>query len=91
MKPKTSKAMASLLCQIRQSMPLDHSDIHLCRKSCNGCPKKLVQFIRGEVEHWEWALSQGEVPRLGDVGKLATTSQKIYKALLKNGVVRKDS
>ncbi|SMF22800.1 hypothetical protein SAMN02745866_01445 [Alteromonadaceae bacterium Bs31] len=87
MKPKTAEAMSQLLCEIRKALPLDRSDILLCRRVCIGCPKKLIQYLRREVEDWEWALAQGDQPSLGDISSLAKTSRKIYKALEKNGLV----
>ncbi len=59
----------------------------LCSGICTGCSKKLIDFLDMELGEWEQRLKQGEKPGLGDINKLAKTSQKIYRVLQKNRLV----
>ena len=80
--------MQHLIGQIRTALPFDQPTALLCQQHCVGCPKKLMEFIEGEVSGWENALSRGETPALGDIDQLARTSRKIYAVLEKNGLIR---
>ncbi len=85
-KPDTRTAMAGLLGQVRATFPLDASDSRLCRLDCNGCSKKLLEFLELQVEDWEQRLAEGETPTLGDLEKFGRMARKIHKALERNGV-----
>ena len=52
-----------------------------------GCSIKLLEYIAMELESWECRLDDGDIPNFGDLKKLARSSNKIYLALLKNGLV----
>lgn len=79
--------MQQLISQIRASLPFDQPAVLLCQQHCVGCPKKLMEYLEGEVTGWESALAAGDVPTLGDIDQLARTSRKIYAVLQKNGLV----
>lgn len=83
-KPGTRQAMQGLIASIREVMPLDQPGALLCRQTCVGCPKKLLEYLQSEVSGWESALASGEKPTLGDIDRLAQTSRKIYRVLEKN-------
>ncbi len=68
-------------------MPFGLSEAEICSGECIGCAKKLLEFLDQELEEWNTRLDQGEVPRLGDISKLAKTSTKIYHVLAKNNLV----
>lgn len=90
MKPDTSQAMRQLIDQIEQTIPFGLSEEELCVKTCVGCPKKLLDYLHGEIEHREGLLAAGDIPTLGDLNKLGRTSKKIYKALERNRLVPVD-
>lgn len=87
MKPDTTTAMQSLINEVRFSIPFELPMSELCSGICHGCAKKLIDFLDMELGDWEQRLQQGEKPGLGDINKLARTSQKIYRALQKNQLV----
>ncbi|MFB9885850.1 hypothetical protein [Balneatrix alpica] len=87
MKPRTVLAMQQLIAQVRQAVPFATPVSVLCTGVCHGCSKKLLDFLDLELLEWEQRLAQGETPTLGDLQKLAKTSQKVYRVLAKNGLV----
>ncbi|MCG8531789.1 MAG: hypothetical protein MI749_14150 [Desulfovibrionales bacterium] len=87
MKPDTQTAMAQLIEQIREAIPFGLSEAEICHGTCQGCSKKLLDFLDQELDHWSDYLSHGGVPRLGDISRLARISKKVYRALEKNNLV----
>ncbi|MDI3325038.1 hypothetical protein QKW35_11670 [Pontibacterium granulatum] len=87
MKPDTQTAMRNLIAEVRDVMPFEMPVDQMCSGICNGCAKKLLDFLDIQLEEWEWRLDQGEVPALGDLDKLGKTCRKIYRVLEKNGLV----
>jgi hypothetical protein len=69
------------------ALPLDLSPPEVCTDECRGCSIKLLEYIAMELESWECRLDDGDIPNFGDLKKLARSSNKIYLALLKNGLV----
>lgn len=88
MKARTPEAMRLVIHQVRDAIPFDEmTEARLCSGLCQGCPKKLLEYLEQEVEYWEGNLANGDEPSLGDVQKLARTSLKIHKVLVKNQVL----
>lgn len=86
-KPNTSDAMRYLIQEVRTALPLDLSPPEVCTDECRGCSIKLLEYIAMELESWECRLDDGDIPNFGDLKKLARSSNKIYLALQKNGLV----
>jgi len=84
-KPRTQQAMQQLIAQIRQSLPFDSPYSSLCVGPCEGCSKKLLEYLDDELNQWQLRLENGECPKLGDLHRLARQSKKIYRVLQKNG------
>ena len=84
MQPNTAKAMQKLIQNIKQCLPFEAPDVHLCSGLCLGCPKKVMAFLEDEVAAWEQALENGQMPTLGDIQQLAKTAKKIHKLMVKN-------
>jgi hypothetical protein len=80
-------AMEQLIEEVRFTIPFELPVSDLCSGICNGCSKKLIDFLDMEIGDWEQRLQQGEKPGLGDIEKLAKTSRKIYRVLQKNQLV----
>jgi hypothetical protein len=87
MKPDTVTAMQQLIAEIRRRIPLDALAVEVCADSCDGCSLKLLEYLKTEVENWEWRLAQGDAPRFGDLDRLARSARKIHAALSKNGLL----
>ena len=87
MKPSCHNAMQSLLAQIRRTLPFELDPSQLCNGPCQGCPKKLLEFIDMELCEWEQRLAVGEEPTFGDLHKLAKRAKKIHRVLDNNGLI----
>ncbi|TCK02647.1 hypothetical protein [Marinobacterium mangrovicola] len=85
-KPDTRTAMQALIAQARQSLPFTLPEAQLCDGICNGCSKKLLDFVDGELEEWQARIDTGEIPRLGDLEKLGRTLRKVYRVLQRNAL-----
>lgn len=85
-KPATDIAMRALIAEVRGALPFHLSPSELCQHSCTGCPKKLMEFMETELDNHEQQLDAGDIPTLGDINKLARTSRKVHKVMVKNGL-----
>lgn len=79
--------MQLLITQIRQALPFDLDDAQLCRGPCQGCSKKLLEYLDTELCHWEAQLARGENIRLGDIQRLAKTAHRIRRVISQNGII----
>ncbi|TVZ41453.1 hypothetical protein P886_0799 [Alteromonadaceae bacterium 2753L.S.0a.02] len=86
-KPERRVAMQALLAEISRQLPLDAPAASLCQNTCMGCPKKLMQYLEGEVDFWQDELGAGETPSFGDIQKLAKSARKIHRVLQQNGLI----
>ncbi len=86
-KPDPRTAMQNLISEIRNTLPFDMPVAELCSGICRGCSKKLLDYLDMELAEWEDRLAAGDIPSLGDINQLASSSQKIYKVLQRNGLV----
>ena len=79
--------MRNLILEVRSTLPLDVSPDDICADECRGCSIKLIEYIAMELDNWEYRLDDGVIPTFRDLDKLARSGKKIYRALLKNGLV----
>jgi len=86
-KPNTRIAMQNLIDEVRDTLPFDLPMAQVCNGICNGCSKKLLDFLDGELLDWQARLDAGEVPRLGDLTALGRTCRKVYRVLQRNELV----
>lgn len=75
--------MQQLIAQVRTNMPFDSYEANLCTGQCNGCAKKLLDYLDAELEDWEYRLKDGDSPDFGEINRIAKTSHKIYRVLQK--------
>lgn len=86
-KPDTRAAMQALIDEVRLQLPFDLPMEVLCSGICNGCSKKLLDYLDMELCDWQQRLDSGDRPLLGDIQKLAKTCRKIHRVLQRNGLV----
>ena len=79
--------MQRLIKDVRTAFPFGASDAQLCSDSCQGCSKKLLEFLDTELDDWEHKLQQGVRPNFGDIHRMGKTCKKVYAILKKNGLV----
>lgn len=87
MKPNTSTAMRVLIEQIQTTLPFEKSELEICAGKCVGCPKKMLEYIGSELDHYQCQLNIGETPSLGELSDLARIAKKIHRNMLKNNLV----
>jgi hypothetical protein len=86
-KPDSSTAMRMLIAEIRDTLPFDIPETQICTDPCRGCPVKLMDYMRSELEAWEQRLDAGEKPGLGDLSRLENKGRKVYRMLRENQLV----
>lgn len=88
-KPDTQTAMSNLINQVRQTIPFDSPESDLCADSenCQGCSLKLLEYLDMELSDWQLKLEMGYKPNFEELSKLGRTSQKVFTALQRNGLV----
>ncbi len=86
-KPDIATAMRDLIRQVRAALPFDTPESQVCSGACQGCSRKLLDFLESELEDWETRLNQGEKPGLGDLSRLIGISRKVRRVLTRNGLL----
>ena len=79
--------MYELIHEVRSGFPFDATEASLCFDDCNGCSKKLLEFIAMELDDWEVRLNKGINPTFGDLDKLARTCKKVHCVLQRNDLL----
>jgi hypothetical protein len=79
--------MQSLIAEIRQTLPLTLDQALLCRGPCQGCPKKLLEYLDTELSEREFTLQRGQTPTFGELHKLARIGHRIHNVLVNNGII----
>ena len=87
MKPDTTTAMKNMIDDVRSAMPFGADDAQLCTDSCQGCSKKLLEFLETELDDWEHKLHEGIQPNFGDIHRMGKICKKVYVVLKKNGLI----
>ncbi|GGB96421.1 hypothetical protein GCM10011352_23180 [Marinobacterium zhoushanense] len=86
-KPSPRIAMQNLIDKARSTLPFDLPEAQVCDGICNGCSKKLLDYLDGELLDWQMRLDRGEIPKLGELSALGRTSLKIYRVVKRNGLI----
>ncbi|WP_209262279.1 hypothetical protein [Thiorhodococcus minor] len=79
--------MRGLIAEIRARMPFASAEAQICSGDCNGCSRKLLDYLESELDAWELRLGEGETPGLDDLSRLIRISKKVYRVLARNGLV----
>ncbi|MCK7597743.1 hypothetical protein M0G74_10725 [Microbulbifer sp. CAU 1566] len=90
MKPDTSTAMREIISEVRTTLPFTMPAAELCAGPCQGCAKKLLEYLDQEIEEWESRLEADEKPTLGEVSRFAKTCTRIHRAIAANGLIAAD-
>lgn len=87
MKPNTSTAMRMLIEQIHDALPFEKPEHEICAGKCVGCPKKMLEYIGSELDHYQCQLDNEETPTLGEISDLARIAKKVHRNMAKNSLV----
>ena len=79
--------MQQLITEVRESLPFELPEAQMCEGPCDGCSMKLLAFLDGELDEWEYRLDQGDTPTFADLSRIMKTSKKIHKVMVKNGLI----
>ncbi|WP_226667126.1 hypothetical protein [Microbulbifer aggregans] len=91
MKPDTRTAMREIIAEVRTTLPFSMPAAELCAGPCQGCAKKLLEYLDQEIEAWERRLDENDMPTLGEVSKFAKTCTRIHNAIAANGLIQRNS
>jgi hypothetical protein len=89
-KPDVAAAMRDLIQRARATLPFEATEAQVCTGVCQGCSRKLLDFLDSELDDWERRLDAGERPGLGDLSRLIQTSRKVQRVLMRNGLIEDD-
>lgn len=87
MKPNTSTAMKMLIGQIHAALPFEKPEHEICAGKCVGCPKKMLEYIGSELDHYQCQLDNEEIPSLSDISGLARIAKKVHRNMARNNLV----
>jgi len=87
MKPNTSIAMQRLIEQIQSALPFEMPEHEICAGKCVGCPKKMLEYIGSELDHYQCQLNNEIHPTLGEISDLARIAKKVHRNMAKNSLV----
>ncbi len=87
MKPNTSMAMKMLIEQIQIALPFEKSEHEICAGKCVGCPKKMLEYIGSELDHYQCQLDNEEAPSLGEISDLARMAKKVHRNMARNNLI----
>lgn len=87
MKPNTSAAMKMLIEQIKTALPFEKPEHEICAGKCVGCPKKMLEYMGSELDHYQCQLDNKEIPTLGEVSDLARIAKKVHRNMVKNRLI----
>lgn len=82
--------MHDLIGRVRTTLPFDLPEAQVCSGVCQGCSRKLLDFLASELDDWERRLASGERPGLSDLSQLIRTSRKVQRVLIRNGLIDED-
>lgn len=86
-KPDCASAMLSLISEVRRDFPFTAPEANICGTSCVGCPKKLLELVDTELCDWEAQISNGRIPDLAEIARLAKLCKNVRRGLKRNGLV----
>jgi len=86
-KPDVATTMRDLIRQARATLPFEAPEAVVCTGVCQGCSRKLLDFLESEFDDWERRLDAGERPGLSDLSRLIQTSRRVECTLIRNGLI----
>jgi len=87
MKPSTSVAMQVLIEQIQTALPFEKPEYEICAGKCVGCPKKMLEYMGSELDHYQCQLDNAQTPTLGEISDLARIAKKVHRNMARNNLV----
>jgi len=86
-KPDLASAMINLIEEVRGVFPFYEPDSNICGDSCEGCPKKLLELVDGELCYWEDQVKHGTAPTFDELNRVGKLCKNVRRGLKRNGLV----
>lgn len=86
-KPDRKTTILNIIQQVRAQFPFDDVNVQICGDSCIGCPKKLLELVESEINHWEYVVAKGNLPNMSEIDYFAKLCKNIRRSLVRNGVL----
>ncbi|QGU32530.1 hypothetical protein E6P07_05745 [Thermochromatium tepidum ATCC 43061] len=86
-KPEVATAMRDLIRRVRAELPFAAPEAQVCTGVCQGCSRKLLEFLASELDGWEQQLEAGARPGLRELSQLMQTCRKVQRILIRNGLI----
>ena len=86
-KPDRKTAMLNIIELVKHDFPFDAPESKICGTTCVGCPKKLLEMVETEIDHWEANIEEGNLPNLTEVARFGKLCKNVRRSLVRNGVV----
>jgi len=86
-KPNRKTAMLNIIELVKNDFPFDDESVQVCGDTCVGCPKKLLELVETEIQYWEHAIEQEELPNLTEIARFAKLCKNVKRGLVRNGIL----
>ena len=88
-KPDRITAMQNIIDAVKEEFPLYQEDTFVCgpNNTCNGCPKKLMEMVDGELCYWQHEINSGISPTFDDITQFAKMCKNIRRSLVRNKII----
>ncbi len=86
-KPDCKTAMINIITAVEEEFPFDAPDAQICGDTCVGCPKKLLELVETEIQHWSYQIEINEPPNIGEVARFGKLCRNIRRSLVRNGLI----
>ncbi|QSX30746.1 hypothetical protein [Shewanella cyperi] len=85
-KPDRITAMQQIIDAVKAEFPLYLEDTFKCGpdNTCQGCPKKLMELVDGELQYWQHRINQGIAPGFDDLNQFGKLCRNVRRALVRN-------
>lgn len=79
--------MKMLIEQVQSALPFERPEHEICAGKCVGCPKKMLEYMGSELDHYQCQLDNEVIPSLGEISDLARVAKKVHRSMARNSLV----
>ncbi len=89
-KPDRVTAMRQIIDEVKAEFPLYEPSTFICGSNidCQGCPKKLLELVDGEISYWEHAMAKGVIPNFEQIRRFGKTCLGVKRGLARNNLLK---
>ena len=88
-KPDRTTAMRQIIDAVKTEFPLYEPSTYICgaNTDCQGCPKKLLELVDGEISYWEHAMAKGVIPNFEQIRRFGKMCFGVRRGLARNNLL----